>query len=408
MDDVIFQYIEEEKQRQMCGLEMIASENFPSKNVIQAVGSCLMNKYAEGYAGRRYYGGCEVVDKVERCCQKRALELFGLDKEEWGVNVQALSGSVANLCVYGAILKVGDAISGLDLKKGGHLTHGFKVSATAKYYQSFPYGVCDNGYIDYNEMEEIVKEHNIKMLIIGYSAYSRELDYKRCREIADKYGCHLHCDMAHFSGLVAGKVLQSPFDYCDTVITTTHKTLRGPRGALIFYKKEYEKRINSSVFPGTQGGPFMHCIAGIAVALKEANTDEYREYIQQVVKNMKAFVEHLKQDGFKFVTNGTDNHLCLIDLKPFKLTGQYVEDLLQSVGITVNKNTVVGDKSALRPSGLRIGSAALTSRGMKELEFRQIAEWINDLVCNPENKEKIKDIKISVEKMAQRFPHPSF
>jgi glycine hydroxymethyltransferase len=410
MDDIVFQYIEDEKNRQINGLEMIASENFTSKNVIQAVGSCLMNKYSEGRPGKKYYGGCQYVDKIENLCGQRALELFELDPEEWGIDVQPLSGSIANFCTYNSLLEPGDNISGLDLKNGGHISHGFqtlkkKVSVTAKYFNSFPYHLKADGYIDYDEMEEIVKTNNIKMLIIGYSAYPRDLNYKRCREIADKYGCHLHCDMAHFSGLVAGKVLQNPFKYCDTVVTTTHKTLRGPRGALVFYKSHLKTKINNSVFPGVQGGPFMHCIAGIAVALKEANTEEYREYIRQVVKNMKAFVETLQKYGYKFVTDGTENHLCLIDLKPTGLSGQYVEDLLQSIEITVNKNTVVGDMSALRPSGLRVGSPALTSRGMKEEEFIQIAEWFHEIITHPEKKDELKE---KVLEMAKKFPHPSF
>ena len=409
MNDEIFDLIREEEQRQINGLEMIASENFTSKNVITAVGSCLMNKYAEGYPNRRYYGGCSVVDKVEILCQERALELFELNPEDWGVNVQPLSGSVANLSTYGGLLEVGDNISGLDLKNGGHLTHGFqtpkrKVSASARYYNSFPYHVKDDGYIDYDEMEEIVKTNNIKLLIIGYSAYPRDLDYKRCREIADKYNCLLHCDMAHFSGLVAAKVLQNPFDYCDVITTTTHKTLRGPRGALIFFKNCFKTKINNSIFPGHQGGPFMHCIAGIAVALKEANTQEYRDYIHQVVKNMVVFTEHLKQYDYKFITDGTQNHLCLLDLKPLGLTGQYVEDLLQSVEITVNKNTVVGDTSALKPNGLRIGSPALTSRGMKEQEFIQIAEWVYQIISDPSKKDEIRE---QVLNLAKQFPHPS-
>lgn len=409
MDDIIFQYIEQEKQRQTTGLEMIASENFTSQNVINAVGSCLMNKYGEGYPGKRYYGGCHVVDKIETLCQERALELFNLKPEDWCVNVQALSGSSANMAVYNALLEVGDNISGLDLKMGGHLTHGFqtstrKVSASSKFFNSFPYYIDERGYIDYDQMEENVKTNNIKLLIIGYSAYPRDLDYKRCREIANKYNCILHCDMAHFSGLVAAKLLQNPFDYCDVVTTTTHKTLRGPRGALIFCKNTLKTKINNSVFPGLQGGPFFHCIAGIAVALKEANTDEYRNYIHQVVKNMKSFVDTLKQYNYKFVTDGTENHLCLIDLKPNGLTGQYVEDLLQSIDITVNKNTVVGDKSALRPNGLRIGSPALTSRGMKEHEFIQIAEWFHEIISHPERKNELKQ---KVQQLAEKFPHPS-
>lgn len=410
MDDIIFQYIEEEKQRQINGLEMIASENFTSKNVLKAVGSCLMNKYGEGYPNKRYYGGCHIVDKIESICQERALKLFNLNQEEWGVNVQGLSGSCANMAVYNALLEVGDNISGLELKNGGHLTHGFqtptrKVSASSKFFNSFPYHIDINGYIDYDEMEHNVKTNNIKLLIIGYSAYPRDLDYQRCREIADKYNCILHCDMAHFSGLVVGNVLKNPFDYCDIVTTTTHKTLKGPRGALIFFKNKFKIKINNSVFPGIQGGPFFHCIAGIAVALKEANTEEYRQYIRQVVKNIKVFVETLKKYNYKFITDGTDNHLCLIDLKPIGLSGQYVEDLLQSIDITVNKNTVVGDNSALRPNGLRIGSPALTSRGMKEDEFIQIAEWIHEIISYPDRK---NDLKQKVKYLSNKFPHPSF
>lgn len=409
-DDIVFQYIRDEEQRQINGLEMIASENFTSKNVIKALGSCLTNKYSEGYPNKRYYGGCKHMDKIELLCQQRALELFNLSNEEWGVNVQALSGAIANFSVYNALLEPHDNISGLDLKSGGHLSHGFctpkaKVSCTSKYFKSYPYHIKADGYIDYDEMEEVVKIKQIKLLIIGYSAYPRDLDYKRCREIADKYGCLLHCDMAHFSGLVAAKLLQNPFDYCDTITTTTHKTLRGPRGSLIFFKKHLQQKINSSVFPGIQGGPFMHCIAGIAIALKEANTEEYKEYMTQVVKNMRVFVEKLKEYDYKFITDGTDNHLCLIDLKPNGLTGQYVEDLLESIEITVNKNTVVGDKSALKPNGVRIGSPALTSRGMKETEFIQIAEWIHEIIQHPE---RVQEIKEKVITLAQQFPHPSF
>ena len=377
-DPEIYKIINKERHRQNCDLELIASENFTSESVQEAVGSCLMNKYGEGYPGRRYYSGCENVDNLERLCQQRALELFKLNPEEWGVNVQTLSGSVANLCAYGSVLEPQDAISGLHLTCGGHLTHGFetkkrKVSYTSKYYRSFPYHLTEEGYIDYDEMEQIVKDNEIKLLIVGYSAYPRDLDYERIKQIKETYGCFVLCDMAHFSGLVASDLLKSPFECADLVTTTTHKTLRGPRGAMIFYRKHLERKVNDSVFPGHQGGPFFHSMAGIAVALKEANTDEYRSYAKQVILNMQAFTNTMIGLGYSFVTNGTENHLCLLDCRTFGKTGAEVEALLQKHGITVNKNTIVGDKSALKPSGIRIGSPALTTKGWIEQDFIDLA-----------------------------------
>jgi glycine hydroxymethyltransferase len=384
-DSEIFNIIQDESNRQKNDIQMIASENFTSQAVMEAVGSCLMNKYGEGYPGKRYYSGCENVDKIELLCQKRALDLFDINDSEWGVNVQTLSGSVANLCAYGAMLNVGDNISGLHLPSGGHLTHGFetakkKVSASSKYYNSIPYHLNKSGFIDYDEMESIVEKNNIKLLILGYSAYPRDIDYERCYEIKKKYGCYLMCDMAHFSGLVASKILKSPFEFCDLVTTTTHKTLRGPRGALLFYKKQYEKQINESVFPGHLGGPFFHCIAGIAVALREAKSEEYKNYTKQVVLNMQAFVNELKKYGYKFVTDGSDNHLCLMDCKAFGKTGDEVEKLLQKHNIIVNKNSIVGDISAFKPSGVRIGSAALTTAGYKEDDFILLAKKIHEII----------------------------
>lgn len=412
-DPEIYNLIQKEKFRQINGLEMIASENFTSKNVLEAVGSCFTNKYGEGYPGRRYYGGCEIVDELELLCQKRALELFNLDPNEWGVNVQALSGSVANLCAYNGLINIGDKISGLYLPSGGHLTHGFetpkkKISASSIYFDSYPYHLTKDGLINYQELRDIVTKEKINLLICGYSAYPRDIDYEQIKDL----DCLKLCDMAHFSGLVAGGVLNNPFNYFDVITTTTHKTLRGPRGALIFYRLKHKSNIDFSVFPRHQGGPFFHCMAGISVALKEANTNEYKNYIKQVVKNMNAFVEHLKQYNYKFITNGTSNHLALWDLKPLGLNGKIMEKTLEKINISINKNTVPGDKSALKPGGIRIGSPALTSRGMKEKDFIQIAEIFHKTIQYElsENKDKkeLEILKKEVVELANKFNHPSF
>jgi glycine hydroxymethyltransferase len=363
----------------------------------------MQNKYSEGYPGQRYYGGNEFIDKSERLCQKRALEAFQLNPEEWGVNVQCLSGSPANFYAYSAMLNPHDRILSLDLPHGGHLSHGYqtptkKISAVSKFFETLPYRLNEKtGLIDYDKMEELAEIYRPKLIVAGTSAYSRLIDYKRIREIADKHDSILLADMAHISGLVAAGVIPSPFEYADIVTTTTHKSLRGPRGAMIFFRKgtrtvnvpgkkepkvydykDYETKINTAVFPGHQGGPHNHTISALAVALKQAATPEYKEYQQQVLKNCKALNDRLQELGYSIVSGGTDNHLLLIDLKPQSVDGARVERILELASIAANKNTVPGDKSALVPGGLRVGTPALTSRGFLEKDFVKVADFIHD------------------------------
>lgn len=389
-DPDVHAIINKEKDRQFRSLELIASENFTSKAVMEAVGSCLTNKYSEGLPGKRYYGGNEHIDELEILCQQRALAAFHLDGNRWGVNVQPLSGSPANFAVYTAILKPHDRIMGLDLPHGGHLSHGFmtakrRVSGTSIYFESMPYRLDEStGVIDYDMLEKTAALFRPKLIIAGASAYPRDIDYARFRKIADSVGAFLMMDMAHVSGLIAASVLADPFEFVDIVTTTTHKSLRGPRGGMIFFKKDavhgvdLESAINNAVFPGLQGGPHNHTIGGLAVCLKYAQSPDFKNYQNQVVANCRALANRLIEHGYKLVSGGSDNHLVLVDLRPSGIDGARVEKILDMASITLNKNSVPGDKSALVPGGIRIGSPAMTTRGLGEKEFELIADLIHE------------------------------
>jgi len=396
-DPQISEIMKNEHERQRTSLALIPSENFTSRAVLEALGSVMQNKYSEGYPNARYYGGNEFIDQAELLCQKRALEVYGLNPEEWGVNVQPHSGSPANFQAYTALMNPGERLMGLDLPHGGHLSHGFqtptkKISAVSIYFESFAYRLNEEtGIVNYDEMESLAKRYFPKVLIGGASAYSRHWDTARMRKIADAVGCHFLFDMAHISGLVAAGVHPSPFEHADVVTTTTHKSLRGPRGAMIFFRKglkkvdkkgkkimyDYESRINQAVFPGCQGGPHNHTITALAVALGQAKTPEYKDYQKQVVRNMSVLSDGFKSRGYNLVSGGTDNHLGLINVKEQGVGGAQCERVLELASIALNKNTVPGDTSALVPGGIRIGTPALTTRGLTEEHMELVAEYVH-------------------------------
>jgi len=403
-DPELWQAIKAEEIRQEEHIELIASENYTSPRVMEAQGTVLTNKYAEGYPSKRYYGGCENVDIAEQLAIDRAKELFGADY----VNVQPHSGSQANAAVYYALLQPGDTILGMSLAHGGHLTHGAKVNFSGKIFNAVQYGVdVETGLLDYEQVEALALEHKPKMIIAGFSAYSRVVDWQRFRDIADKVGAYLFVDMAHVAGLVAAGEYPSPVNIADVTTTTTHKTLRGPRGGLIIAKSnpEIEKKLNSLVFPGTQGGPLMHVIAGKAVAFKEALEPEYKTYQAQVVKNARAMAARLQSRGVNVLSGGTDNHLILIDLRDKNITGKDAEAALQAANITANKNAVPNDpQSPFVTSGIRIGTPAITTRGFKEAEVEKLADWMADILDDLSNQETIARVKKEALEMCAKFP----
>jgi glycine hydroxymethyltransferase len=403
-DDELFEALQAERRRQEEHVELIASENYASPRVLEAQGSVLTNKYAEGYPGRRYYGGCEFVDRAEELAVERAKALFGADY----ANVQPHSGSQANVAAFMAMIEPGDTILGMSLAHGGHLTHGAKVNFSGRVYHAVQYGLtADGSEIDYDQVQALASEHKPKLIIAGFSAYSRVVDWARFRVIADSVGAYLMADMAHVAGLVAAGVYPSPVPYADVVTSTTHKTLRGPRGGIILAKRneELEKKLNSLVFPGTQGGPLMHVIAAKAVAFKEALQPEFKTYQQQVVANARAMTATLMERGYRIVSGGTDNHLYLVDLIDKGITGKDADAALGRANITVNKNAVPNDpRSPFVTSGLRMGTPAITTRGFAEAECRTLAGWIADVLDDLENEEVIRRVRGQVLELCARFP----
>ena len=400
-DPQINEAIKKEIERQENGLEMIPSENFVSLAVLETLGSVLTNKYSEGYPGKRYYGGCENIDIVEQLAIDRAKEIFGAEH----VNVQPLSGAPANMAAYVALLEIGDTVLGMDLSHGGHLTHGHPVTAMAKMYNFIRYKTNSEGLIDLENLRQMALEHKPKLILVGYSAYSREIDYVGIKRIADEVGAYTMADIAHIAGLIAGGEMNNPVPIFDVVTTTTHKTLRGPRGGMIMCKKEFAKQVDKAVFPGLQGGPHENNIAGKAVAFKEALMPEFKEYAKQIKKNAKVLEKRLSEFGFKLMFGGTDNHLLLIDVTSKNVTGKEVEEALDKAGITVNKNMIPDDtRSPFDPSGIRLGTPALTTRGMKETEMEQVAVWINKAVENYTNDVILENIRNEVKEMTSHFP----
>jgi glycine hydroxymethyltransferase len=417
-DTQIFELIDQELQRQREGIELIASENFTSLPVMQAMGTSLTNKYAEGYPGKRYYGGCEIVDQIEQLAIDRIKKVFDCEY----ANVQPHSGAQANAALMLAILQPGDGILGLDLSMGGHLTHGSPVNFSGKYYTPQFYGVKkDTGLIDYEMLEEKAREHKPKLIICGASAYSRDIDYARIRKVADEINAFVWCDMAHPAGLIAAGLLSSPFDYCHFVTSTTHKTLRGPRGGIILMKKDFENPfglkdmkgnlrmmsnlLDMAVFPGTQGGPLEHVIAAKAIAFGELLTDEFKQYMKQVQINAQAMAAALVEKGYEIISGGTDNHLMLIDLRNKNITGKKAQETLDKAHITLNKNSVpYDDKSPFVTSGIRIGVAAVTTRGMKENDMQTIVNMIDKVMMNIDNEQVVAEVKEEVKTFMQQFP----
>lgn len=403
MDQKIREIILQEETRQTMNIECIASENYVSNEIMRAVGSILTNKYAEGYPNKRYYGGCQYVDEVEKLACERCCELFGAEH----ANVQPHSGSQANMAVYFTVLNVGDTVLGMDLSSGGHLTHGHPLSFSGNLYHFVSYGVNkETERIDYDEVLEIARKEKPKLIVAGASAYSRILDFKRFREIADEVGAYLMVDMAHIAGLVAAGLHPSPIPYCDFVTSTTHKTLRGPRGGIILCKEKFAKDLDRNVFPGIQGGPLMHVIAGKAVCFKEALEPEFKAYAKQILLNAEALCDELKKEGFRIVSGKTENHLILVDVMgSFGITGKEAEKVLDEVCITCNKNTIPYDtQKPFVTSGIRLGSAAMTTRGFKEEEFRMLARWIKRAIVNKDDSNKLEEIKQEVLECTKKYP----
>lgn len=402
-DPVIYDAIKHEENRQRTGIELIPSENYVSVAVLEALGSVLTNKYSEGYSGKRYYGGCENVDTVESAAIDRLKQLFGCEH----ANVQPLSGAPANIAVYFGLLEPGDTILGMDLSHGGHLTHGHPVTHMAKIFNYVRYKTDASGKLDLNNLEEMAKEHQPKMILVGYSAYSREIDYKSVKEIADKIGALTMADIAHIAGLIAAGEMNNPVPHFDVVTSTTHKTLRGPRGGIIMCKEKHAKAIDKSVFPGFQGGPHENNIAAKAIAFKEALEPAFKDYAKQIMINAKIFEEEFAKMDFKLCFGGTENHLLLMDVTPKGLSGKEAQIALDKAGITCNKNMIPDDtRSPMDPSGIRIGTPAITTRGMKEEEMRRIAAWTNKAIENHKDETALAKIKAEVEEMCESFPIP--
>ena len=404
-DPQIIKIIRKEMSRQTEELELIASENYVSKSVLEAMGTVLTNKYSEGYSGKRYYGGNQIIDEIENLAINRAKKLFNAEH----VNVQPLSGSPANAAVYMAFLKPGDKVLGLKLDHGGHLSHGHPVNFSGMLYDFVQYGVdIETGYVDMEQVREIAKKEKPKMIVAGYSAYSREIEWKKFREIADEVGAFCFADIAHTAGLIVAGVLENPVPYFDVVTTTTHKTLRGPRGAIIMCKEKFAKQVDRAVFPGMQGGPHDHITAAKAVAFEEALQDDFKQYSKQVVKNCQVLSDELIKMNYNIISGGTDNHLVVVDLRNKDILGKDAEIILEQVGISVSRSTIPNDPSSpFNPSGIRLGTPAITSRGMKESEIKQIAIWINEAIENKDNQAKLSELKNNIKKLCLTFPIPS-